>query len=332
MFSKRADGIKVKNLNTIEKAAPFFMKSRVGAQQLITQTVRCEPVEKFIKEQRALGKDYSYTHILMASIVRLFYLKPKLNRFILRDVIYEHKDITLCMVVRTKLTEDGEELELKFHFDGTETIDDVKKVIDETIEKNLTTGDDSYKTTKAASFLDKLPAWMFRTAMWFVRLFDRHNCFTKFISDASCFHCSCFITNLKSIKLDSIYHHLYEFGTCSVFVAMGKTKVVPYVKDYTEVVPEKVFDLGITLDERIADGFYFSKTLRIWNDIFNNPECLLEKQKSKTTLTKPKKLSKEDKKANKQKKKEYREERKQQRIKLKEERENKKNKGGELND
>lgn len=303
MFSKRADGVRIKKQSIIEKAAPFFMRDRVGSQQLITSTVRCEPIDKFIQEQRAIGKDYTYTDILMSSIVRLFYLRPKLNHFIMHDIKYEHKDITICMVVKKKLSDEGEELTLKFHFDGTETIDEVKKVIDDTIKKNLTTGDEDYKTTKTAGFLCKLPAWMFRTAMWFIRLFDRHNCFTKFISDASCFHCSVFVTNLKSIKLDAIYHHLYDFGTCSVFVAMGKTKVVPYVRDNTEVVAEKVFDLGLTLDERIADGFYFSKTLRIWNNVFEHPECLLEKQPKKEVEEKQKKLTKEEKKKLKEDKK-----------------------------
>jgi len=143
--------------------------------------------------------------------------------------------------------------------------------------------------------LNKLPAWMFRTAMWFVRVFDRHNCFTKFISSASPFHCSVFVTNLKSIKLDSIYHHLYNFGNCSVFVAMGKSKVVPFVKDNSEVVPEKVFDLGVTLDERVADGFYFSKTLRVWQKMFEDPNCLNERPEG--YVKEEKKLTRKEKKA-----------------------------------
>ncbi len=316
MFSKRYDGVKVKGLSITEKAGPFFMPDRIGCQQYITQTVKCEPIDKFIKEQRALGKDYSYTHVLLASIVRLLYLKPKLNRFIMRNVTYEHKKIELCMVVKQKLTEEAEELQLKFVFDGTESIEEVKQIIDSTIEKNIKTGDKEYNTSKAAGFLNKLPAWMFRAAVWFLKWFDRRNLFTKLISETSCFHCSCFVTNLKSIKLDAIYHHLYEFGTCSLFVAMGKTKVTPLIEDNERVVAEKVFDLGITLDERVGDGLYFSKSLRVWNDIFTHPECLLEKQISKTVLKKPRKKRKEGRKRIKDEKK----------LKLKERKENKKRK------
>lgn len=320
MFGKRYDGVKVKGLSITEKAGPFFMPDRIGAQQYLDSTVRCEPIDKFIKEQRALGNDYTYTDVLMASIVRLLYLKPKLNRFIMRNVVYEHKNIELCMVVKQKLTEEAEELQLKFKFDGTETIEEVRQILADTIAKNIKKDATDYNTSKAANILSKLPAWMFRFATGMLKWLDRRNMFTKLISDTSCFHCSCFVTNLKSIKLDKIYHHLYEFGTCSLFVAMGKTKVAPYVKDNETVVAEKVFDLGITLDERVGDGLYFSKALRIWNDIFAHPECLLEKQTSKKTLKKPRKKTKAEKKAIRAEKKRVKEERK---LKNKEKKENK---------
>ena len=310
MFGKRYDGVKVKGLTITEKAGPFFMPDRIGAQQYITSTVRCEPIDKFIKEQRALGKDYTYTDVLMASLVRLLYLRPKLNRFIMRNVVYEHKNIELCMVVKQKLIEEAEEFQLKFKFDGTETIEEVRQILNDTIESNIKKDASEHNTNKAASILNKLPAWMFRFATGLLRWLDNRNMFTKLISETSCFHCSGFVTNLKSIKLDKIYHHLYNFGTCSLFVAMGKIKVAPYVKDYETVVAEKVFDLGITIDERVADGLYFSKTLRVWNDIFAHPECLLEKQTSKKTLKKPRKKTKAEKKAIREEKKRVREERK----------------------
>ena len=35
-----------------------------------------------------------------------------------------------------------------------------------------------------------------------------------------------------------------------------------------------VVDFGATLDERIADGFYFAKSLRLLKHVFENPELL----------------------------------------------------------
>ena len=91
-----------------------------------------------------------------------------------------------------------------------------------------------YETTKTAGSLNKLPNWIFRLFMRIARFLDRHNCLPKSLIKASPFHTSVFVTNLKSLKLDAIHHHLYEFGTCSLFIAMGKEKMTPVVEGNKE--------------------------------------------------------------------------------------------------
>lgn len=291
MFSKRCDGVKVKNLDAVTKAAPFFMPTRLGAVNQTVLEFRCEAMDEFISRQRKLGNSYTYTHIMMAALVRLFYLRPKLNYFINHNVIYEHKDITICMAVKKKLTEESEDVDLKFHFTGRESLPQIKEYVDGEIAKN--TSDDSvYGTTKGADGLGKLPNWLFRFALKVIRWMDRHNMLPKSLVEASCFHCSCFMTNLKSIKLDAIQHHLYEFGTCSIFVAMGKEKMSPVVEKNKEIKLGKVMKVGLTMDERVADGFYFGKTLRVWRDILENPDCLLEEMPDDGSKKMPKKKRK----------------------------------------
>lgn len=291
MFSKRSDGVKVKGLDAVTKAAPFFMPTRLGAQNLMMLEFRCEAMDEFISRQRKLGNNYTYTHLMLASLVRLFYLRPKLNYFINHNVTYEHKDITICMAVKKKLTEESEDVDLKFHFTGRENLQQIKEYVDSEIAKN--TSDESvYGTTKDADILGKLPNWLFRLAMKIVRWMDRHNILPKSLIEASCFHTSCFMTNLKSIKIDAINHHLYEFGTCSIFVAMGKEKMAPVVEKNKELKLGKVMNVGLSMDERIADGFYFGKTLRVWKDILANPDCLLEEMPDDGTKKMPKKKRK----------------------------------------
>ena len=275
MFSKRSDGVKVKGLDAVTKAAPFFMPTRLGAQNYMLHEFRCEPIDEFIARQRRLGNNYTYTHIMMASLVRLLYLRPKLNYFVNHNVIYEHKDITICMVVKKKLNDESEDVDLKFHFTGRESLPQIKEYVDKLIAENVSE-DSVYGTTKDADALGKLPNWLFRLAMKIIRWMDRHNMLPKKLIDASCFHSSCFLTNLKSIKIDAINHHLYDFGTCSLFIAMGKEKIAPVVEKNKELKLGKVMNVGLTMDERVADGFYFGKTLRIWKDMFENLDCLLE--------------------------------------------------------
>lgn len=295
MFSKRSDGVKVKNLDPVTKAAPFFMPTRLGAQNYMETQFRCEAIDEFISRQRKLGNTYTYTHLMIASLVRLLYLRPKLNYFINHNVIYERKDITICMVVKKQLSDEGEDVDMKFHFTGRESLPQIKEYLDSEIAKHISP-DSVYGTTKDADALGKLPNWLFRLALKFVRFMDRHNFMPKSLIEASCFHCSVFLTNLKSIKLDAIQHHLYEFGNASLFVAMGREKVAPVVEKNKELKLGKVMNVGITMDERVADGFYFAKSLRIWKDIFANLDCLLDPMpddgSKKMTIKKRKKTKK----------------------------------------
>ena len=334
MFGKRSDGVKVKNLDAVTKAAPFFMPTRLGAQNYMQVDFRCEAIDEFISRQRKLGQTYTYTHLMIASLVRLLYLRPKLNYFINHNVIYEHKDITICMVVKKQLSDEGEDVDMKFHFTGRESLPQIKEYLDSEIEKHIAP-DSVYGTTKDADALGKLPNWLFRLALKFIRYMDRHNFMPKSLIEASCFHCSAFLTNLKSIKLDAIQHHLYEFGNASLFIAMGKEKIAPVVEKNKELKLGKVMSVGVTMDERVADGFYFAKSLRIWKDIFANLDCLLEpmpddgskkmtikkrkkNKKSKVKTTKAKK-DKEQARLKKQQEKAEKERIKEEKEKVKEE-------------
>lgn len=323
MFSKRSDGVKVKNLDAVTKAAPFFMPTRLGAQNYMQTDFRCEAIDEFISRQKKEGNVYSYTHLMIASLVRLLYLRPKLNYFINHNVIYEHKDISICMVVKKQLADDGEDVDLKFHFTGRESLPQIKEYVDSEIAKHIAP-DSVYGTTKDADILGKLPNWMFRLALRFVRFLDRHNMMPKSLIEASCFHCSVFLTNLKSIKIDAIQHHLYEFGNASLFVAMGKEKIAPVVERNKELKLGKVMTVGITMDERVADGFYFAKSLRLWKDIFANLDCLLqpmpEDGTKKMTIKKRKKNKKSKLKTSK-KDKAKSQLKKQEKLRIKEEKE-----------
>ena len=85
---------------------------------------------------------------------------------------------------------------------------------------------------------------------------------------------SIFLTNLGSIGLGSGYHHLNNWGTNSFFAVIGKRHLAPaWQEDGTEEV-RPVITLGLTLDERIGDGFYYAGTVRLLRAILEHPEIL----------------------------------------------------------
>ena len=293
MFGHRCDGKKVKNMNIIDKAEPFFMPQRIDAVNYTTVKVPCVTLDEFIARERRNGNSYNYMHLVIATLVRIMYTRKKLNRFIMRGSIYQRNYISVSMDVKKRLDEDSDNITLKFMFTGRESLPEVKEIVDSEIAKVTMEGEVD-KTTKYASKLVKLPDFMFRWALAIFRWMDRHGMLTKGMVNASPFHTSCFLTNLKSIKLGHIYHHLYNFGTTSMFVSMGKERMEPYIENNKEIKIGKFMNLGMSLDERVADGFYMGKTLKLCNDILANPDTLLQSMPDDGTI--PKKLIRKNKK------------------------------------
>lgn len=292
MFGFRSDGKKVKGMNIIEKAEPFFMPQRIDAVNYYTAKIPCQPMDEFIARERKNGNTYTYMHLLFATIVRVFYTRPKLNRFIMRGSVYQRNTLSITMDIKPKLEEEADNITCKFYFTGRESLPQIKKMVDDEIAKYTVGGTDvkEQATTKTAKKFCALPDWLFRIALGLARWLDKHGMLPKGLIHASPFHTSCFITNLKSIKLGHIYHHLYNFGTTTMFFAMGKEKVEPYVENNKEIKLAKFMNIGITMDERVADGFYYGKSLKLMTDLLTNPDSLMESLPEDGTI--PKKMIK----------------------------------------
>ena len=277
MCKKRSDGTKVKDLQIIEKAISYFMPQRIDAVNMFTQPIKCENMDKFIlEEKQKSGVHYTYTEILAAACVRMLYERPKTNRFINNCIVYQRNTISISMNVKKSLTDNGEEVTLKFYFTGRESLAEVKKIMADEIAKNIKPDAETHETTKTASKLCKLPNWLFKFAMACVRFMDKHNFLPKKLIHASPFHTSIYITDMRSIKLDKIYHHLYNFGTTSIFGALGKVQYVPVADRSGEMHVEKQMNLGLVLDERIADGLYYGNSVRLLLKYIENPSLLME--------------------------------------------------------
>jgi len=307
MFGKRCDGVKVKDLLIIDKAIPYFMPQRIDAVNLVEQAVDCSVFDEFILEQKKLnGVHYSYTEILMAACVRMLYERPKTNRFVNDCVIYQRKYISISISIKKKLTDDADEITLKMFFTGRESLQEVKKIFEDEVQKALTAEDEKEnKTTKVAGFLGKLPNWMFKTALALIRFGDKHNMLPRKLVDASPFHTSVYIADLRSIKLDAIYHHLYNFGNTTIFATLGKIGYAPVANRAGEITVQKQVKLKFSLDERVCDGLYYSNSLKQLMNNLSNPKNLLEPlpELELTGKALKKKLKQEKKNAKKNKKK-----------------------------
>jgi hypothetical protein len=276
MFGKRSDGKKIKTIDPFFKVIPHIMFERHDASNAMNLKVNCETLDAYIAKKRKENISINYMHIVIASIVRIFALKPQLNRFVMNGRLYKRNKIYVSFSVKKRLKEEAEESTIKLEFEGTENIFEIKEKVDESIRTVCLQQEDN-STDKTAKIFSFLPNFLLKYSVRFCKFLDRHGLLPKSIIKASPFHTSCFLTNLKSIHMNYIYHHLYNFGTTGMFVSMGKEAMEPIVNDEGEIVPAKIMNMGIVADERLCDGFYHANSLRLFKKIVENPEVLEEK-------------------------------------------------------
>ena len=213
--------------------------------------------------------------LTMAAIVRSIYERPEVNRFIMNGRIYQRDKVWMSFTVQRSLRGQTPETTVKIPFEGTESLYEITEKINKAIEENTVVGEQN-DTDKLARIVMGLPGGLFKPAVKFLMWCDRHNLLPRSIIDASPFHTSFFITNLKSLGIGTILHHVYNFGTTSLFVSMGKERYLPVVNQKEHITIKKQMELGITTDERICDGLYFARTIKIMKKYLEHPE-LLEK-------------------------------------------------------
>ena len=269
----RPDGKKLKNLGVEYMVGAHVMAERSDAMNMITIDLPEAPMKEYLNRKRKEGKQYSHLSLILAAMVRAFAEYPQLNRFVVNKRIYARNEIAVGMVVLKGGKIDGVGTTSKMKFPPDATIDAINDIITEYIEKNRQE-DDVNATDKLADFLCSVPG-LLRVAANFIKWLDKHNWCPKAVIEASPFHCSIILTDLASIKTNSIHHHIYNFGTTSISLAMGNLREVP-VRRKGEVTFERCLPLGIVTDDRIASGNILGLAFRKFQKYLLHPEVLEE--------------------------------------------------------
>ena len=267
----RPDGIRVKNQDPMYELIPFFLPRRYDAQNMITIDIPIAPMHEYINSKRKDGLRISHLALVLSAYVRTAAEYPHLNRFIggSNHRIYAHKDFSVSMVVLRPGTVGG--TSIKLHFDFKDTIFDINRKIEEAIALNRDAANDN-NLDKFMRVLLKIPGFA-RGAVALLRVLDRHGWLPAPVCEISPFHASLLITNLASIRTNHIYHHVYDFGTTSVAIAMGNLRDLPK-KTKNGIVLERHLPMGVVMDERICNGHYFATAFARMKEYLKDPTLL----------------------------------------------------------
>ena len=272
MFGHRSDGKAIKNINPFFKVIPNIMMKRSDSQVFFKQNISLKGMDEYINKKSSEGIKVSYMEIFFAAIVRTIYERPSLNRFAINGVLYQRNKISISIAIKKNLNDDGQETTVKLEFDGTENIFEVKEKLNLLIKNNKKMETEN-NTDSFAKLLNKMSYGSVRRIVKFLKFLDKHGILPKKIIDLSPFHTSTFVTNVGSIGIDSIYHHLYDFGTTSMFFSIGKKKK-SYIYNEDEIEQDKCITVAFVGDERICDGYYYASSFKTLNKYLKKPELL----------------------------------------------------------
>jgi hypothetical protein len=269
----RNDGKRVKNADPMYTIVPYIMNKRYDSMNMINLDIPVDPIKDYIKEKRSQGVYVSHLSVIIASYLRAMAHFPLLNRFIVNCKIYARKDIDCAMVVLKDEDGEMEGTMSKIRLEEEDTIFTVNDKLTKYIDKNR----EAKNKNSTDRMIKKLLAFpgLARFGVGLFKFMDKHGLLPAKVIDASPFHTSFTITNLASLRTNYIYHHIYEFGTTSVFIAMGNTREVPF-RTKNGVEFRTCIPLGVVMDERICSGHYYAEAFKCMKKYLDNPR-LLEK-------------------------------------------------------
>ena len=275
MKNKRRDGIRVKGLDGFHNILPYVMPKRTEAEVSITEQFDVTDLMAYMKERNEKeGTELKIFHAVCTAIARTIYHRPRLNWFISGRYYYERKDITLSFVAKQKFADDGDETLMFMKVKPDMTFDSISKLILGDVQK--VRKEKSNDLDKLMNFVGSLPRPILEIFFGVLRRLEYHGVMPKGLTDGDPNYSTVLLANLGSIRSESCYHHLNNYGTCSCMVTIGVVhKEQKHMPDGS-VQERDVLNCTVTLDERLSDGFYNAKSLKIVKYRLEHPKVLEE--------------------------------------------------------
>jgi len=266
----RSDGVRLRKISSFRKMFPYMMRTRIESMIYHSQRLRVGGTLAWLERANAGREDkITFFHVVLAACVRTLALRPEANRFVAGRRIYQRKAIELSFVVKREMTEQAGETTVKIAFDPRSTIADVAARVREVVAG--TRKRDSSRDEGTADIMAKLPRCLCRLGFAAVRTLDFYGLLPASFIKGDALYTGVFLANLGSIGLDTVLHHMYEWGNAVFFIVVGRRKKEPVAGADGRLEIQDVVDMTISLDERITDGFYYSNTIRLLSHLIENP-------------------------------------------------------------
>ena len=271
----RKEGRLLRKLPGFNKFIPYIMPQRNDRCVEYEESYEVSEVDRMLRKLRVEGyKGIGILHFMIASYIRLISMLPGLNRFVVGRRIYARNNIEIVMTVKRTLSVESTETTIKVVFEPTDTILDVYRKMNAKIDE-IKSSDENNGTEDFADTIARLPRFLIRFAIAILRMMDYFGWIPQSLLDVSPFHGTMIITDLGSLRIGPVFHHIYNFGTLPAFVAFGAKRHAYELNRHGQMVDKKYVDCKYVLDEGIVDGYYYAHALQAYRYMFEHPEILL---------------------------------------------------------
>ena len=277
-WGDRIDGYWVKDMDALHVIMPHIYNRRTEAEVYVLQEFDVTELLKYLAKQNKLHPEYKTTvfHALLFGIGKIIYHRPLLNRFISAGRTYQRYDIDVTFLAKKEFSDHSEEAMLKEIVQPDWTLNSLSEYIYNKVRQAKEGAENN--TEDIMEVLAKMPRPLLSFVTWFLRKLSTYGKLPKSIWEGDVNYGTVLVTNLCSIKAPAVYHHLNEYGTASIIAAIGTIRQKPVYTAKGELKEHRdVVDIGITIDERIADGFYFARSLKIMDKMLADPKLFNEK-------------------------------------------------------
>ena len=274
---------RVKDIHVINKVMPHLMPRRTDSEIFLTYKLDVTKLMEYLEQRnKKLPDDEHATifHALATASAKMIFHRPFLNRYVKARKTYQRDEITVAFVSRREFKDNSDELLVQIKIGENDTMAEIgKKIIGKvSAARKNDNGMDSFLKTVMS-----LPTPIVAIIMALFRFADYFQFLPKSFTKSEPDFATVYLANLGSIKGNAVCHHLNNFGTNSLFATMGLVHKEEMIIDDKEQVCD-VLELGITIDERISDGFKAFRALGLLKDIVAHPETLDEPIKKEVKL------------------------------------------------
>lgn len=273
----RKDGKRVRNLTGMAQISIDLKPRRCDSDVYINQKMDLTELVKYVNKKKSEGMEITYFPTFVAAIGKTFYNRPKLNYFVANRHVFEHNDIVISFVAKVTFDDKAEEMMIMVPIEPKDTLETINQKIREKVSGVRDKKDKKEGANNAIDTLGKLPNILRVPLLGIFKWLDKKGHLPASLVKDNLYYSSIIVSNLGSIKCGAIYHNINDFGTCSSLATMGEIKKEEIItKDGRREVRD-LCEFGINFDERVADGYYFAKSMKLIQYIFDHPELLEER-------------------------------------------------------